>query len=122
METQKEDKYHLEHMANSINEIQGYVKGMDYNDFNRADETKAAICHNLAEIGQAAQLLSDSTRNHFGDMDFNVLVTLGNAEFNNELERDGQVIYNIIQNDLDIIKENVMNASQKLEDDDFTQL
>lgn len=117
METNNEDRIHLENMANSINEVQGYVKGMDYETFRKEDETKAAVYRNLSEIGQAAQLLSDNVQNHFGDMDFKSLITLGNAGYDEYLETSDQMVFNIIKNDLDIIKENLMNASVTLEDD-----
>ena len=112
--TKQEDQVHLNNIVNSINEIDSYVTNLDYNMFVQAEEIQGTVARNLQMIGDAASLLSDDVRDRFGYIDFNVLINLKNAVYNIEMERDPHVLWHIIINDLPVIKDDILTATEEI--------
>lgn len=112
-----EDQIHLNNIITAINEIDGYTENMDMNQFLTDEETQGVVSRNLQMIGEAASLLSDELKEEYGHIDFEVLVGLKNSWFNVEVERHG-VLWDIIENDLPVIKEDVFAINEELSRDE----
>lgn len=110
----QEDQVHLNNIVTSINEIDSYTQHMDYNQFGRDEETQAVVGRNLRMIGDAASLLTDEVKDRFGYIDYNVLIGLKNATYNIEMERDPNILWNILQNDLPVIKDDILTATEEI--------
>ena len=118
----EEDQYHLNNIANYISEIESYVQGMEYPDFEDEEEVRITVMENLQHIGQAATLLSDDFTSQFTDVDYHVLDSFKAAKFNESLEIGHQQIWNIIQNDLPQFRDLIMTETERAdlpEDDDL---
>jgi len=118
----EEDQYHLNNIANYISEIESYVQGMEYQDFQDEEEVRVTVMENLQHIGQAAALLSDDFASQFTDIDYQVLETFKAAKFNEGLEQGHQQIWNVIQHDLPQFRDLIMTESERAdlpEDDDL---
>jgi uncharacterized protein with HEPN domain len=110
----QEDQVHLQNIINSINEIESYTENMDLNQFLIDEETQAVVGRNLQMIGDAAFMLSDELKDGYGYVDFNVLIGLKNSLYNIEVERDGRLLWDIIENDLPIIKEDIYTVTEEI--------
>jgi uncharacterized protein with HEPN domain len=113
-----EDQLHLANMVSAINEIEEYARYFDYNKFVADEETRTAIVRNLQMIGDAATFLTDEFKDTYGEIDYNVLENLRYAMYNNETEIDPNFLWGIIENDLPVIREDVINASTQLSRDE----
>lgn len=111
----QEDMVHLSNIINSINEIDGYVGGMEYNQFILDEDTQSVVARNLQMIGDAASMLSDEVKDEYAYVDFNVLIGLKNANYDKEMELDRHFIWNVIENDLPIIRDDVSRASEEID-------
>ena len=117
----QEDMAHLNNIVNAINEIDGYVGGMDYNQCARDEETQGVAARNLQMIGDAAGMLTDEVKDEYGYVDFNVLIGLKNANYDKELELDHHFLWNIIENDLPFIRDDIARVSEEIDrEEDLT--
>lgn len=110
----EEDQVHLNNIVQAINEIDGYVEHMDLNEFLTDEEAQGVVSRNLQMIGEAASLLSDELKDGYGYVDFNVLVSLKNTGYNTETERSPQLLWDIIKNDLPIVKEDIFSVTEEI--------
>jgi uncharacterized protein with HEPN domain len=116
-----EDKQHLMNIADAIEEIQSYVQYEDYNAFNLDEISKEAVTRLFQDIGGAAKMLSDDFKENFGDIDWNVLIRLEDAMYN-QAEEDGfEAIWQIIKMDLPEIKSQVTDLAANLREEDDIQ-
>jgi uncharacterized protein with HEPN domain len=114
----EEDQVHLQNIINSITEIESYTENMDLNQFLIDEETQAVVGRNLQMIGDAASLLSDELKDGYGYVDYNVLIGLKNSLYNIEVERDGRLLWDIIENDLPFIKEDIFAVTEEISRED----
>jgi uncharacterized protein with HEPN domain len=110
----QEDQVHLNNIITSINEIDSYVENMDLNQFLIDEETQSVVGRNLQMIGDAASMLSDELKDEYGYVDYNVLISLKITLYNIEAERDAGILWDIIQNDLPIIKEDIFAVTEEI--------
>jgi uncharacterized protein with HEPN domain len=118
--TREEEQYHLNSMANCIMEIENYTNGMDYMDFMQSEETKAAVTRNLVMVGRAALELtnSDEFLDKFEEIDLNAISNLRYAGYNDEMEVNTEAVWQIIEHDLPVIRDEVLDISSKMDNTD----
>lgn len=118
----EEDQYHLNNIANYVSEIESYVQGMEYPDFQKEEEVRMTVVENLQHIGQAASLLSEEFTSQFTDIDYHVLDTFKAAKFDNALEHGHEQIWSVVTKDLPQFRDLIMTESERAdipEDDDL---
>jgi len=59
----KDDKIYIEHILQSIEKIESYIKGKDYNLFSENYMTQDAVVRQLEIIGEATKRISEDLRN-----------------------------------------------------------
>ena len=115
--TPGEDLVHLQHIAQNILEIEGYLQEIDdYEKFSTDENERAMIYSLLGQIGTAAMLLSDDFKNQYDEIDFRVLEGLRNANYNEEMEIFRTPVWHIVKNDLPYIREKIFDVKTKLEE------
>ncbi len=112
-----EDIQRLLDIADSMREIQGYIGQGEYQDFYSREDIREAVSSQLLQIGGAAALLTDEFKERYGTIDWNILSGFQYANFDQELELDLHPIWNIVQNDLPIIMDEVLDLAVQLEDE-----
>lgn len=113
----REDLTHVQHIANSINEVESYLKGMDQEQFRKADSVQTAVSRNLMMIGEATQQISTDFKRIYGEVDYKAMENLRFAKFNVETERNSAPLWHIVKEDLPVIKEDLLEAKTKAEQD-----
>ncbi|MGZ5243139.1 MAG: HepT-like ribonuclease domain-containing protein [Bacteroidia bacterium] len=116
-----EDKQHLMNIADAIEEIQSYVQYNDYNMFAKDEMTRESVARLFQDIGGAAKMLSDDFKDNFGDIDWNVLIRLEDAMYDQAEETSFEAIWSIIKNDLPEIKSQVTDLAANLREEDDIQ-
>ncbi|HXA02349.1 MAG TPA: HepT-like ribonuclease domain-containing protein [Cytophagaceae bacterium] len=116
MDKFSDDKARLLDIAKSIDEIQETIAGMKFEDFIRETDIRDDVAYMLQEIGGAARLLSFEFKETYGDIDWDVLTNLQFATYDQEIEIDPNAIWYVIENDLSLIKDQVLGITTVLED------
>lgn len=116
MDNLKEDKAHLLDIAKSIDEIEETISGMSFEDFIKETDVRDDVAYMLQEIGGAARLLSTEFKENYGDIDWDVLINLQFATYDQEIEIDPNALWYVIENDLPKIKDQVLGITTVLED------
>jgi len=103
----KIEAYFLE-IESAISEINGFVKGLDFNTYQSDQKTKAAVERKLMVIGEAlnqAGKLDASLENKITD--FKKIVSLRNILVHDYFGVDDQLIWDIVQNKLDALQKQI---------------
>lgn len=114
--TKEEQQLHLNNIIKGIEEIQEEIKTLNYHEFTEEEQVKESVYMNLEMIGQAAHELAVGSDNVPGlNFKADVLSGFRNARYNEVAEVDHQMVWNVITNDLDIIREDAIEASAALD-------
>lgn len=113
--TREEQQLHLNNIIKGIEEIQELASDLDYQQFTEEEQVKEEIYANLQMIGEAAyELTSDSENIPDLNFDTDILSGFRNARYNAEAEVDNQQVWNVITDDLDLIREQAIEASAEI--------
>lgn len=114
--TREEQQLHLNNIIKGIEEIEELIRPLDYQQFTEEEQVKEAVYMHLQMIGQAAHELESASDNIEGlNFDTGILSGFRNARYNAEAELDHQMVWNIISNDLAIIREEAVESSSALD-------
>lgn len=116
--TPDEDRIHIQNIIRSSWEIDGYIKGMDYEDFVTNESTRTAVAKNLSMIGNEARLLSDDFKEQYDEIDMNVLQNLRQAPYNEEMEIFQNQIWNIASKDIPLIRQKLTDVQTRIQPED----
>jgi len=119
MGTSKEDVIRLLDITESIGEIEGYLgENTTYRDLSGLENVRDAIMAELAQIGGAAALLSDTFKEEHNEVDWDVLKSLQYTAEQEHLELDLHSIYYIVKEDLPAINNTLIDLIATLQDDE----
>lgn len=114
--TKEEQQLHLNNIIKGIEEIQEETRGLNYQQFTEEEQVKEAVYMNFQMIGQAAYELESGSDDVPGlNFKSDVLSGFRNARYNEEAELDHQMIWNVIENDLEIIRDEMIETSAELD-------
>lgn len=113
--TPDEDRLHIQNIIRSAVEIDGYTKGMSYEDFTANESARSAVARNLGMIGNEAKLLTDDFKAQYAEIDMNVLENLRNAYYNEEMEIDHHYVWNIATQDIPLIREKLSDVQTRIQ-------
>jgi uncharacterized protein with HEPN domain len=116
--TPDEDRLHIQNIIRSAWEIDGYIKGMDYEDFVTNESARTAVATNLSMIGNETRLLSDDFKEQFDEIDMNVLQNLRQAPYNEEMEIFQHQIWNIASKDIPLIRQKLADVQTRIQPED----
>jgi uncharacterized protein with HEPN domain len=116
-----EDRQHLANIIDAIDEIESYVQFEDFNEFARDEIAKEAVTRIFEDVGGAAKLISDDFKAIYGDIDWDVLISLERAMYNQAEEYGYEAIWSIIKNDLPNIRAQVADLAANVREEDDIQ-
>ncbi len=121
MDIRTEDKQRLLDIADAIREIQGYMGGTDYEDFNIREDVREEVSAQMVIIGGAAALLSDEFKEQYGDIDWDVLKGFQYAHYDEELEMDHHQVFYVAQHDLPEIMNDILDVASMMDEEEDLQ-
>lgn len=90
------DKQRLTHILESIAEIENYVSGIEFDDFFSNSMMRFASIKQIEIIGEAANHISDETKNKFSEIEWKQITGLRNILVHEYFGVDAKLIWQII--------------------------
>ena len=101
-------KLYLDDIISSIEKIQRYTRNMDYNTFIQDDLTIDAVIRNLEIIGEATKQIPNTILELKPEMEWRKIAGIRDILVHGYFGVDIDIIWDIIQNKLFILKETVV--------------
>src|SRR4051812_34672081 len=98
------DKIRLQHIADSINEIESYLNQKDYKEFSLNSMMRFACIKQIEIIGEAANNISEETRNKLSEVEWAQIIGMRNVLIHEYFGVDINLVWEIIQNDIPQLK------------------
>ena len=109
------DKVRLEHILDAIAEIEFYNEKADFSVFCKTSIIRFASIKQMEIIGEAANRISEETRLQFPEIEWKRIISLRNILIHEYFGVDAKIVWDIIQNDIPILKSNIQKALQIIE-------
>ena len=100
MKGQLSDKARLNHILDAINAIEEYTTGVSFEDFTQSSEKTFATVKQFEIIGEAANRISDETRNLDKEIEWSKIIGLRNILIHDYYIIDHSIIWEIIEDEL----------------------
>jgi len=97
-------KLFIDDILESIQWIEKYVKGMNYDEFSKDRKTIDAVVRNLGIIGEATNNIPKEIRDRFSDIDWKGLSGLRNRIVHDYFGIDITIVWKIISDEIKDLK------------------
>jgi len=105
--SKREWRLFVEDVLESIDLIEDYVKGMDFDEFKKDRKTVDAVVRNFEIIGEASRNIPEEIRNKYPDIDWKGMIGLRNRIAHEYFGVSSAIIWNILKNELPLLKEKI---------------
>ncbi len=102
------DKARLQHILESIIEIESYLIDTDFSGFSENSMMKFACIKQLEIIGEAANHISGDIKEKFTTIEWSQIVGMRNVLVHEYFGVDSKLVWEIVKNDLPDLKEKVI--------------
>jgi uncharacterized protein with HEPN domain len=100
----KDDRLYLIHISECIGRIESYVGEMKKDEFMESSLVQDAVVRNLQVMAESTQRLSDTAKGKKPQVDWYKIAGFRNILVHDYLGVDIERIWNILQNDIPILK------------------
>jgi uncharacterized protein with HEPN domain len=100
MKSQLSDKARLNHILDAINAVEQYTKEVSFEEFTKSSEKTFATVKQLEIIGEAANRITEDTRNLDRDIEWSKIIGLRNILVHDYYIVDHSVIWEIVEDEL----------------------
>jgi uncharacterized protein with HEPN domain len=97
----------------SINKIERYTEGMDYELFEKAEQTKDAVVRNLEIIGEASSKILKDIQQRYNHIPWGKIIAMRNRMIHGYFTIDYRIVWKIIKEDLPELKEQLEQILKK---------
>jgi uncharacterized protein with HEPN domain len=112
MKSEIGDRARLQHISDSIKEIEKYIENSSYEDFQSNSMMQFATVKQLEIIGEASSKLTNHFRNLYKEIEWREIVGLRNILIHEYFGIDTKIVWDILQIDLPKLKiqvEDILN-------------
>ena len=103
----------LEDMLESVEKIERFTDEMDYSSFIEDDKTIDAVVRNFEIIGEAANRLGKDFHDKHSEIEWSRIRGFRNRIVHHYFGIDYEIVWSIIENDLDDLKEQITDLLNK---------
>ena len=96
--------FRLDDINESIDKIERYTRGMDYEAWCEDEKTIDAVIRNLEIIGEAASQLPKEIQDAFGDVPWRMMKGLRNILAHEYFAVDLDILWKTVNDDLPLLK------------------
>jgi uncharacterized protein with HEPN domain len=111
----KDDSVYLRHILDAIEQIESYLDGISVDQFQKTKLIQDGVLRQLEIMGEASRNLSDDIRQDHPEVPWRQIVGLRNRVIHAYFSVNTEIIWEITQDDLPSIKENVTSILESLE-------
>ena len=114
MKGQLSDKARLNHILDAIDAVEEYTREVSFEDFKQSSEKTFATVKQLEIIGEAANRITDDTRELGHEIEWSKIIGLRNILVHDYYIIDHSIIWEIIEDELAMLKSNIEILISKL--------
>jgi uncharacterized protein with HEPN domain len=115
MQNNKGDRARVLHILDAIDEIEFYNKDTDFEKFCRTSIIRFASIKQIEIVGEAANHISEETRNTFPDIPWKNIIGLRNILIHEYFGIDAKIIWDIIQFNLPALKKQMQELLKSID-------
>ncbi len=108
------NRMYFEDIVLSIEKIEEYVNGMEYDDFLDDSKTVDAVIRNLEVIGEAAKNISQGIKDQYPDFPWMEMYLMRNKVSHEYFGIDHEIIWDVIKNHLPQNKQQISDIALKI--------
>jgi len=108
------DKARVLHIIDAIEEIEFYNKNANFEKFKKTSIIRFASIKQLEIIGEASNRISDEIKTLYPNIQWRQIVRLRNILIHEYFGVDAKVVWDIIQNDIPILKKGIMEILENI--------
>ncbi len=105
--SKREWRLFLEDILESIQKIEQYVKGFNFEDFEKDDKSVDAVIRNFEIIGEAAKNIPPTIRNKYQSIYWQGVIGLRNRVIHDYFGVDLKIVWQILKKNLPDLKDQV---------------
>ncbi len=109
----KEDKIFLKHILDSINQIEEYLNGVEFQDFIINKLIQDGVIRQLEIIGEATKRLSPELREKYSNIPWEDIAGMRDKLIHHYFGVDLDAVWDTVAKDLPDLKENVKKILEK---------
>jgi uncharacterized protein with HEPN domain len=93
-----------EDIIESIDRIQAYIEGMDFQDFSGDQKTVDAVINNLENIGEAAKNIPQDFKEENDEVEWEDVAGFRDVLVHQYFRADEEIVWDIVKNELSFLK------------------
>ena len=97
----------------SINKIEEYIEGLNYEQFVRDEKTKDAVVRNLEIIGESANQIPKEIQQKFSNVPWAQIIAMRNRMIHGYFAIDYRIVWDIVKIDIPLLKKELELILQK---------
>lgn len=105
--SKRDYKLYMEDILESIEKINIYTKGMNWEKFAGDNKTIDAAIRNLEIIGEASRQIPEAIKNNYPDVDWRGMIDFRNVIIHEYFGINIKIIWDIIENELPLLEEKI---------------
>jgi uncharacterized protein with HEPN domain len=114
MSKKKRDwKLFIMEILESINKIEKYIEGLNYEQFVKDEKTKDAVVRNLEIIGEAANQIPKEIQQKFSNVPWAQIIAMRNRMIHGYFTIDYRIVWDIAKIDIPSLKKELELILQK---------
>ena len=106
--SKREVKLYIEDIKSSIEKIESYIEGLDFDEFAKDNMVVDAIVRNLTIIGEAAKNIPKEIKEKNPDISWNEAIGMRNKVAHEYFGVDEEILWKTIKDDLPIFKKQIL--------------
>ena len=108
------DKVRIAHILDAIGEVEKYLEGASYDGFLTNSEKRYATIKQIEIIGEACNRISEAFKQEHPEIEWKSINGFRNISIHEYFGVDNQIVWEIAQNDLPILKTQFSVAERDL--------
>ena len=108
------DADRLNHILDAIGKIETYLMGFNLNRFRRNSEKIDAVVRNIEIIGEATNCLDRGLKAKYPYVEWRFATAIRNRLIHGYFDIDAEIIWNVTQSDLPILKNEIEKILEEL--------
>jgi len=109
----KDNVVYLKHILESIEQIENYLRDIDYESFSENDMAVNATVRMLEVIGEATNNLSEEFKNNHSEIVFRDIIDMRNFLIHEYFGINKKIVWDTCKMDLPGLKENILRILEK---------
>ena len=109
----KDVKIFLEHIIESINLIEEYIKGKNKSDFLASTQLQDAVIRRIEVIGEAIKNIPEETKDIHSDIPWKKIIGMRDILIHQYFGVDLNLTWEVVEKDIPMLKEQIVSIKNR---------